>query len=386
MSAHSPSPQDPPSANLFARAGGEDARPGPAHWQDLLGQLGRELAEPLTAALERVTTLTTTGRIDRAGLRALRDEVDRARQAGIRCQQIARLASGRIRQSHERVHLTNTVQSVLAYRAREMQARGLQLTQSLLPIEIQVDASMLFGLLNALVDWWLDCAQGIVELKVQTRHYPARAQLTSEFRHDHVATPADAATSDDGQAKVETLNWHLLEQTALAMGLTVERLHDKGRTRLCLEFPGAIQPVLHDSEAVGNDHGFADSVNSKPLAGSHVLVVAAQRDIRLEAREAFKSMGLVLDFVSSVREAAQFCQEGLPHAIVFEGALRSAGFDRLVSGIRDEVPEFVFIELIEEGRSFDISTISATGMARVGRDGIATALPSALVYELSRVM
>ena len=39
-------------------------------WQELLGQVGRELAEPLTAALERVTTLTTTGRIDRAGLRA----------------------------------------------------------------------------------------------------------------------------------------------------------------------------------------------------------------------------------------------------------------------------------------------------------------------------
>jgi CheY-like chemotaxis protein len=155
---------------------------------------------------------------------------------------------------------------------------------------------------------------------------------------------------------------------------------------LCLEFPGAIQPVLSDHDAVGNDHGFADSVNSKPLAGSHVLVIAAQRDIRLEAREALKSMGLVLDFVSSVREAAEFCQEGLPHAVVFEGALRSAGFERLVSGIRNEVPEFVFIELTEEGKAFDISTISGTGMARVGRDGIANALPSALVYELSRVM
>ena len=395
MSAQSAPPASPRDASGHRLFGGEGAASpaepdtgfgasdihAPMRWQELLGQLGRELAEPLTAALERVTTLTTTGRIDRAGLRALRDEVDRARQAGIRCQQIARMASGRIRQSHERVHLTNTVQSVLAYRAREMQARGLLLTQSLLPLEIQVDASMLFGLLDALVDWWLDCAQGTVELRLQTRPWPARAQLTSHFR-----CAPQAGTGDDTVPRVDTLNWHLLEQTAHAMGLTVERHETPHRVSLCLEFPGAIQPVLNDTVAVGNDHGFSDSVNSKPLAGSHVLVIAGQRDIRLDVREALKSMGLVLDFVGSVREAAEFCQEGLPHAIVFEGALRSASFDRLVGSIRDEVPEFVFIELIEEGRTFDISTISATGMARVGRDGIANALPSALVYELSRVM
>lgn len=393
-------PLDAWSTHLFAGEGGSDAsangtrkgvtdEPQPARWQDLLGQLGRELAEPLTAALERVTTLTTTGRIDRAGLRALRDEVDRARQAGIRCQQIARMASGRIRQSLERVHLTNTVQSVLAYRAREMQARNLQLSQSLLPLEIQVDASMLFGLLDALVDWWLDCAQGAVALRVQASPWPARAQLCSTFWYAHadqaVPGPAEAASQ-----RLDTLNWHLLEQTAQAMGLSLERRVDNRgehtHVTLTLSFPGALQPVLTDSEAIGSDHGFSDSVNSKPLAGSHVLVIAAQRDIRLEVREALKSMGLVLDFVSSVREAAAFCQEGLPHAVVFEGALRSAGFDRLVSGIRDEVPEFVFIEVTEEGKTFDISTISATGMARVGRHGIANALPSALVYELSRVM
>lgn len=365
--------------------GGND--PAAMNWQDLLGRLGRELAQPLTTALERVTTLTTTGRIDRTGLRALRDEIDRARLAGIRCQQIARLASGRIRQSHERVHLTNTVQSVLAYRAREMQAQGLQLKQSLLPIEIQVDGSMLFGLLNALVDWWLDCAQGLVEFRVQTRPWPARAQLISTFCHE-LTGQSDLIPDapEDAAQRLDTLNWHLLEQTAQAMGLTTQRRLDKGQVSLCLEFPGDVQPVLNDSATMGNDHGFSDSVNSKPLAGSHVLVIAAQRDIRLDVRESLKSMGLVLDFVNSVREAAEFCREGLPHAIVFEGALRSAGFERLVSSIRHEVPEFVFIELVEEGKTFDISTISATGMARVGRDGISTALPSALIYELSRVM
>ena len=122
------------------------------------------------------------------------------------------------------------------------------------------------------------------------------------------------------------------------------------------------------------------------FAGSHILVVAARRDLRLLIRESVKSMGLVVDFVSSVTEATQFCREALPHAIVFESNLRGQRFDHLVAGIRKEVPEFVVIEVLEEGHAFDISTVSATGMARVGREALLQSLPSALVYELSRTM
>jgi hypothetical protein len=265
-----------------------------------------------------------------------------------------------------------------------MQARGVQLTQSMLPIEVQVDASMLFGLLNALVDWWLDCAHGTVELRVETRNWPVRAQLTCAFTHhptDHPSPTLEAIHS-----RINTMHWHLLEQTARTLGLIYERHVDQTHVRLNLAFPGTLHALMADAEHAHDDQGFADSVNSKPLAGSHVLVIAGRRDLRLQIREALKAMGLVLDFVNSVREAVEFCREGLPHAIAFEGALRTSQFEQLAASIRQEVPEFVFIELVTDGRTFDISTISATGMARVGCEGIASALPSALVYELSRVM
>ena len=384
-----------PSLRLSLRTEQPQAQVNPAtdtpdpeltRWHELVSQIGRELAEPLTAALERVTTLTTTGRIDRAGLRALRDEVDRARQTGIWCQQIARLASGRIRQSHERVHLTHTVQSVLAYRARELQNRGITLTQSLLPVEIQVDASMLFSLLNNLVDWWMDCAQGQVEVHVDRNPWPDRARLTCKITH-RPADQADAQGDDESlRAALDTMNWHVLEQTAHTMGLSMDRQLGQTHARLTLQFPHTIGHTLQDPQPKQDDPRFVDSVNSKPLAGSHVLVLASRRDLRVQVREALKSMGLVLDFVTSAREASEFCREGLPHAIVFEGMMRTAAFDKLVEGIRREVPEFVFIELLESGNTFDISSVSQTGMARVGRDAVATALPSALVYELTRIM
>ena len=83
----------------------EERRSEQQRWQDLAAQIGAEIASPLTAALERIHALTTPGRIDRTSLRALRDEVERARQTGMLGQQLARFASGRLRQSHERLQL-----------------------------------------------------------------------------------------------------------------------------------------------------------------------------------------------------------------------------------------------------------------------------------------
>ena len=67
--------------------------------------VGVEIAGPLTAALERINSPTSTGNIDRKGLRALREEVESARRVGMIGQQLTRFASGRIRQSHERLQL-----------------------------------------------------------------------------------------------------------------------------------------------------------------------------------------------------------------------------------------------------------------------------------------
>ena len=354
-----------------------------ARWQELLAQAGRELAEPLTTALERVATLTTTGRIDRAGLRTLLEEVDRARQAGIWCQQISRLASGRVRQSHERIHLTNTVQSVLAHRARELQARGIHIVQSLHEVEVQVDASMLHGLLNALVEWWLSCAQGLVDVRINIGPSSDNASLVCQFQHRSPDLPQDQNGAHN--PALDSMSWHLLEQTARTLGLVPQRQIEPSQARLTLEFP-CTATALVGPNAEAQDAGFADSINSKPLAGCHVLVVVARRDVRGLVRESMKSMGLVVDFVNSVSDAVEFCNEGLPHGIVFESSLKTPRFMQMVGSIRQEVPEFVFIELLDEGHTFEISSISPTGMARVGHAAVATSLPSALVYELTRIM
>ena len=347
-------------------------------WRTLVGEVGAGVAAPLTSALERIVALTTSGRIDRHGLRALREEVERARQIGIDSQQLARLAGGRLHLSHERVDLMPMLGDLLARRRRESQARGLPLRQpAARPVEVVTDPTLLFSLLDTLVSWALDCADSAIEFAVDVEPWRNQSRVTCRFMH----VAHDRA--DEGPAH-DSVHWRLLESTAQVLGVSVERHVDAHGTQLALSFHRSVNDSIGGMSAIELDDGFAPSMNSKPLAGSHVLVLAQRRELRAEVREALRNMGLIIDFVSSVDEAASFCREGLPHAIVVESLLRGDQFDALRNDITAEVPQFAFIEVIEDSRAFEMSGFTPASMARVGRDVLGAALPSVLLFELSR--
>ena len=353
-----------------------------ARWQELVLQVGSEIASPLTAALERIHLLTATGKIDRAGLRALRDEVDRARQAGIVSQQLARFASGRVKQSHEVLQLEEVLKNVLQLRARETASRGIELKPQLKSARVIVDGSLLYSLLNAMLDWALANAQARIELTIDFRTWPAHARLGCRFAHRPADQP-DTSVTASVQPKLDSLTWRLVEQTSWTMGLSVERHDRDGVTELVLEFPKTAGDEMIGL-AVGEGDEVPVSTNSKALAGSHVLVVASRRDVRVAVRDALRNMGLLIDFVGSVEEAASFCREGLPHAIVVESILRGARFNGFRDEILAEVPDFVFVEVLEQGSVVQSSSGDGRSMARVGREAVATALPATLMLELTK--
>jgi CheY-like chemotaxis protein len=372
-----PNPQAPAST-----AGGSNTTGD--RWHKLVAEMGGEIASPLTAALERVTTLTSTGRIDKQSLRALREEIEAARQIGMIGQQLTRLASGRVRQSHERLQLADVLNSTLAHRARETQARGIHVKPSLAPAEVIVDASLLFTLLNTTIDWALANAQSHIDFAIDIKTWPAHARLACRFAHRPVDELTDGANAVAPRG-LDSLSWRLLEQTAWTMGLIVEREDEPHLTTLTLEFPRTASAELEAMSALEINDGFAPSTNSQQLAGSHVLVVSARREMRVQIRDALRNMGLIVDFVNSVDEAVAFCSEGLPHAVIIESILAGARFAQFREEISAEVPDFVFIEIVEEGETFEMSGYSGA-TARVGRSVIATSLPSALLFELSKSM
>lgn len=204
-----------------------------AHWHELLAQVGRELAEPLTAALERVTTLTTTGRLDRAGLLALRHEVDQARQVGLRSQQMARLACGGIRSAHETIDVAALWRDVVHDRARDLRARRIQLSSTLAPTEVRADASMLFAMLHAWIDWLIGSATGQASFELSTTPTSHAAQMVCRFTTEIPMAAEEAATAHH----LNSLSWFLLTQTAQILNADLSRRWDAKQVCVTLLLP-----------------------------------------------------------------------------------------------------------------------------------------------------
>lgn len=355
-----------------------------ADWPDIVQQLGAEIAGPLSSALERIQSLIVTGQIDRQSLRALRESVAHAREAGMVGQQLARLASGRLQQSRERLHLTQMLRSVLTHRAREAQARGIQIRQAFKPAEVMGDGSLLFALLNALVDWALSSTHSPIEMRVELSSRPIRARLTCRFAHRAIDT-LDEQALDTSTAGLNSLTWCLVERTALTMGLSPSRDVEGGITTFSVEFPGTISSETDSLDAGFDiDQEFERSINAKPLTGNHLLIIASRRELRMQVQDAVRHMGLIIDQVGSMDEAIAFCQDGLPHGIVFESSLRGASFDALFEELRNEVANFSFVEIHKDGRSTQLSSASADGLAHVDASALDDSLPAILQFELTK--
>ena len=368
-----------------ARTPEQEMSAEPDHWRDVMSDMSAEIAGPLTAALDRVQVLATTGRIDRSSLRALGDEIQRARQISMSGQQIARLASGTLRQTHERLPLTETLKDVLTQRARETQARGIHIKQVLRPVEVVVDASLLFSMLNTLLTWSMEHACSSIEFRIDIKTWPTYARLATKFAYRPADQHGDVSEEPALQAVLDSMTWRLVQQTAWTMGLPIERKVEGPDVHLTIEFPRTVCDQIEGVSTIELDQGFSPSVHSKPLAGSQVLVVASRRDVRVQVRDAIRNMGLIVDFANSVDEAREFCRGGLPHAIIIESVLRGDRFNELRMEVESEGAEVVFIEIIEEGNTFEISGFGGLSMARVGRDAILTSLPSALMFELAKI-
>jgi len=358
----------------FRPAGADD------RWCELVSQIGCEAAAPLTAALERVNELAATGRIDRPSLRALRDEVERARRVAMTGQQLARFASGLVDQTLERLNLAQLLRQAVLQRTAEIEARGIQFRQVLKPAEVMVDASLLFALLNAVIDWSLAHARSTIEFRLDHKTWPTHARLTCRFAHH----PADQAADADVAPALDSLSWRLTQQIAWTMRATIERHDDASQTALVLEFPSTVDERLEEVGGVEFDTSSVRSSAAKPLAGNQVLVIAARSEVRARVRDALRHMALMIDFVSTVEEAREFCLGGLPRALVYESVVGGERFATLRDELLRDAPALAIIELGEEGDGFEISGFGGAEFARVGREAITTSLPAALVFEMSR--
>lgn len=355
----------------------------------LAGQVGAEVAAVLSSALERVQSLAETGRIDHQGLQALKDELRQARQIAIVGQQVSRLAAGHVRQTPEVLELPQLLREAMGQRAEEIAARGLEVKQRLQPAAVSVDPSLLFTLLVSLLDWAFEhCRGATLHLGSGLNPWPVHAVLRCEFAWrapDRVAPDAELALAAErashGGAPLDTMAWRLVEHSAQAMGVRIQREDTPQHVHLSLSFPEAPRrwPRLVDALSAMED---PYAMTSRPLADSEVLLVTERLEMRRLVHEATAGMGLALHVALNLAEAREMAHAAQPHVLIVDQ--RNPEVDRLITELKAGGAGPALVHVNEAFQGLEISTSGRFEILRVARDQITRDLPAALGYALNR--
>lgn len=349
----------------------------------LLGQLGSEVALALSAALERVNALATTGKIGRKGLRELREYIELGRRIGIMGQQVNRLAAGRVRQNVERVDLTAILKEALLQHRRQIESLGFEVHQLLGPAQVMADPTLIYTLIDALLEWSFEHTRSAIDFRIELTGWPVVARLSCAFRF-MTDEQVEQSLVSFSEPRLQTMSWRLLQQAARTMELPIELEEDGARARLSVQFPRTVNDPSETTALRDRPDAQRQGLNSKPLAGSHLLVLASRRDTRTAVRDAIRHMGLMVDNVTTVEEAREFCNGGMPHAILHESALGGERFERLRAELLAEMPHLVFIELTDDTQGLQSRTVGQRRFSCVGLGSLIESLPPALMFELSR--
>lgn len=347
---------------------------------DVMGRLAEDVTVPLTVALDRLAGLVNTGRIDKAGLGALRSEIGAARRAGLRGQQIARFAGGQVQQSVERVALSTVLGEVLDELAPHVPAGAIGRRLTLSEVEVLADLSLVHLVLRSAADWSLGCARSAIDWRLDVKPWPVQGRLVCRFQHrpEDLDSPAGQAPDMPSADVLDTLDWLLLQYAAHIAGVTVMRELDANSCTLTLAFPHTVNDTLEGVSSVDLGGGGTEPIAL--AAGSQVLVLAARRDARQMVREALQGQDLFIDYVPSVMAAHEYCNEGCPQVLIYESAFEGESLRALQARLTQQSPAAALIEITPAGRGCEVGQVAT----RVGPDGLKQSLSSVLVMELAR--
>lgn len=342
----------------------------------LTAQLGREVGAPLASALERVIALTETGKIRRAGLSALREEIEQALQAGEAAQQLALLLSQEPRLRKQAVDPAQALETSLSRAGAEV---ATDIRQPGAPVSVQTDPLMLERLMSALVAWVQSRADPPVRWAFEHGRMDTEARLSCTLR---LRKPDQEGP---GPAPAPGIGWLLVERLCSLLGLRLHGFIEGTAASVRLDFPRLQAAQTIEGMVVEElDPEDAMAFYANAVAGTSLLIVAGRRETRELIEEAVKPLGLVCDFVRSVEEARSFCKNGLPHAIVYEPTVRGSAFEPLRVELVAQEPKLVLVEILDDDDKRRENTVEAASpRRRARRESLKRDLPPMLLHELA---
>lgn len=366
---------------LATNAMGMSSRPLESDYV-LSGLIGRQLSTPLAYMQKTLEEIDSTKQFSQKNMAMLSSGVSMANKLAMQSQQIARLAGGRLRQSHESLKLDVLLLAALQERADSFSKRGIEVFQRIQPVEVIVDGGLLYSLLQAALDWACGVGRRLT-ITLEIKNWPEHGLLV--LKTSHVVAHS---RSDEGVGHVEddTVEWFLLNAISNAMGLSINRVVSAADTVLTIEFTRTVKR-LSGLTAVEMQTGPESMYGeSKLMAGCRLLVITDDARLQAEIRSICRGTGLVVDGVLNAAQGVRFCEMQLPHLVIIDQLMRSDIFDQLHEDLRKADPIFPFIEIASTANTLEMAGWTSDSMTRLSRDVLGKHLAESISLELSKVM
>ncbi len=344
-------------------------------WPDVVRQLGQEVAMSLNAASEQLERLNQLEPSLVRSLVPVTESVERARQAGMAAQHVLRLCEDPPPQQRELLNLADVVRAVLTARADWLQRRQISVRQGLAQTRVYADASMLYMLVDELVQWAGQMAADVT-ITVDRSGRTGRPRLRVAAWCDPAQVPEPVWRS---------IRWTLWHQLAYTVGAQSQLDTRQDHVRVTL----SLTPVSEDQLASAIETSVGPSSVSAVIQGCRVLVVSGQAQRRAQCLQALAGYGLIMDAVEDMRQAERLATQHLPDAVIYDGSVNPAAIERLREELQQRAgTPTAFVEIHDQAGApeFHASTIGAVSTGHVAANSLNQSLGPALVFELCKVM
>ena len=358
-----------------AAAHAPDADPLGPSWQDMVRQLGEEVATSLNTANEQLARLN---RLEPGLVRSLapvQDAVERARQAGMAAQHVLRLCEDPPPQRREVLNLADVAHAALTARGDWLRLRRINVRKGFSPAPVFADAALLYQLIDEML-LWVGQLGADIAVSVEPAHASGRPRVQVISQRAPSAAPAAVWRG------VRWVLWHQLARTLEAQ--TELDLKDE-HVRISVSLPAATP------EQIGRaaEEQVEPSSVSAGIAGCRVLIVSNNAQRRAQCLQALAGYGLIMDSAEDTHQARQQALQRLPDAVVYDASVAP----RDVGVLRAQLLESAgtptaFIEIQDQAgiADFHASTVGAESTGHVSAAALNQALGPALVFELCRVL
>jgi len=344
-----------------------------SHWPQLTVAMTEQAADTSERLLRGLEVLVQRGRLSHSELQVLANPAQRLRQSAMRAQQIVRLQSGRVRQSHEKIDLAYVVESVLQERRSELAMLGITVRRKFKPSELLIDPTVAYSLVQAMLDWCLTLGDQL-ELRLDWVGDPARVRLW--IKVTTAETPVMANVMEDN------LSWLLLRQMSVTDGgvdmerevmgadaVTLSATFRRSQARAAAPDTGT--PVAGSGLPVD----MAASTTFKTITGSYVLVCSALPDTRLRALDVVKKLGVAVDGVASAGQALAAYRDRSVDLLVLDEVNAPADLPQLLEALAGPHAYTTVLRLTPAG--------SPAAESTVPMDRLEVSLGSAVMFALS---